>query len=218
MAKGSCTEHHVVVPELAEMSQACVHTVSSKRRSLHRWGGFITSYILYGLALIAVAGVAYTRLNATNEQGKLVDSTTRELVSQVEVIRSKILLCAAIYPDGDNQRTTVRQAYPAPSVDTDPTSTGRPDNQIYVDLVECPMYSNGSGTLTLGQLSDGVTMPRIPPDFHPWVYEHTDSGGVVLLLSPKVSGGAAGVRARLLKQLGALATSSGDLIIITLLQ
>lgn len=215
MAKGSCTEHHVVVPELAEMSHACVHTVSSKRRSLHRWGGFITSYILYGLALIAVAGVAYTRLNATNEQGKLVDSTTRELVSQVEVIRSKILLCAAIYPDGDNQQTTVRQAYPAPSIDTDPTRSG---NQVEVDSVVCPMYSDGSGTLKLGQLSDGVSMPRIPPDFKPWVYEHTNSGGVVLLLSPKVSGGAAGVRARLLKQLGALATSSGDLIIITLLQ
>lgn len=200
------------------MAKVFFQAFTSKRQSLRRWRGFITSYLLYGLALIAVAGMAYARLNASNEQGKLIESTTRELMSQLEVIRSKVLLCAAIYPDGDNQLTSVRQAYPAPSVDTDPTSTGRTGNQVYADLVVCPMYSDGSGTLTLGQLSDGVSMPKIPPDFKPWVYEHTDSGGVVLLLSPKVSGGAVGVRSRLLKQLGSLATSSGDLIIITLLQ
>jgi hypothetical protein len=198
------------------MAKIFFHAGTPQRQIVRRWHGFITSYILYGLALLAVAGLAYTRMNATNEQGKLVDSTTRELVSQVEVIRSKILLCAAIYPDGDNGQTTVRQAYPAPSTDTDPTGTGRTGNQEYLSTVTCP--GSPSGALTLGQLSDGVPMPLIPPDFKPWVYEHTDSGGVVLLLSPKVSGGVTGVRARLLRQLGSLATSSGDLIIITLLQ
>lgn len=200
------------------MAKVFFHSVPINGQSLNRWGGFITSYILYGLALIAVAGLAYTRLNATNEQGKLIDSTTRELASQVEVIRGKVLLCAAIYPDGNNGITTVRQAYPSPSSDTDPTGTGRAGNQEDLNSVTCPMYSNGSGTLTLGQLSDGVPMPLIPPDFKPWVYEHTDAGGVVLLLSPKVLNGAAGVRSRLLKQLGSLAISNGDLIIITLLQ
>lgn len=198
------------------MRSALFNEIQAKclKRCVQR--GFITGYILYGIALMAIVGVAYGRLSAANEQGKLIDTTTKELVSQVEVVRGKLLLCSAIYPEGINGVTTVRQAYPATSTDSNATRAG---NQALLNSVTCPGSPSG-GALTLGQLSDGTPMPLIPPDFNAWEYEHTDGGGVVLLLTPRVSGGAAGVRARLIKQLGSLTSSvvSDGVVVITLLQ
>lgn len=169
---------------------------------------FVTAYILYGLALISVMGVAYSKIYALNQQARIVQETVDELVSQVEVIRSKILLCAAIYPDGDHGQFNTRHAYPAP-----PNSQA---NRAVLSSVTCP--GSPGGTATLAQLSDGVPLPVAPPEFNPWVYEHTAPNGVRLILSPKVGGGGSSVRTRLLRQLTSIATVSGDDVLITVLQ
>ncbi|HEY1057509.1 MAG TPA: hypothetical protein VGE55_02125 [Limnobacter sp.] len=175
---------------------------------LRRQTGFIASYILYGIALMGIVGLAYGKIYFTNEQAKIIQDTVEELNAQVEVIRGKVLLCGAIYPDGDHGQFNARHAYPAP-----PNAQA---NRDALNNVTCP--GSPGGALHLGQLSDGVPLPQVTQEFNPWIYEHTDAAGIRLILSPKVAGGGAQVRQRLLRQLGSLASASGDDVVISILQ
>lgn len=151
--------------------------------------GFVASYILYGIGLLALAGVAFGRLNTANEQGRIVQQTVEDVANQLEVIRGKVLLCAAVYPDGDHGQFNTRQAYPAPA------TTG---NKDLVSKVECP----GAPTdeRLLANMPDGMPLPASPPEFEEWVYEHTETNGIRLRLNPRVAGGASAARNRLLRQ------------------
>lgn len=163
---------------------------------MNRWqlkkqqAGFVASYILYGIGLLALAGVAYGRLNTANEQGRIVQQTVEDIASQLEVIRGKILLCAAVYPDGDHGQFDTRHAYPAPPV-----------SQSYRDEISdvvCP--GAPAGERLLANMPDGMPLPASPPEFEEWVYEHTETNGIRLRLNPRVAGGASAARNRLLRQ------------------
>ena len=143
-----------------------------------RQTGFVASYVLYGIILLAMAGAAYGRLSTSSEQARLVQQSVDYISLQLEVIKGKILLCGAVYPDGDHAQFNTRQAYPAPAT---------PGNRAAVSAVTCP----GTG-LALASLSDGIPMATSLPDFNEFVYEHTQANGVRLRLTPRVSGGAAG--------------------------
>ena len=73
-----------------------VHSIKSAQRAL----GFVTSYLLYGIALVSAMGVAFGKLYYEKEQGRIIQESVDELAAQVELIRGKVLLCAAIYPAG----------------------------------------------------------------------------------------------------------------------
>jgi hypothetical protein len=179
---------------------------------MNRWkrtgkqAGFVASYILYGIGLLAIVGVAYGRLNTSNEQGRINQETMQEVSSQLEILKGKILLCAAVYPDGDHLQFNSRHAYPAPS------SLG---NQDLITNVECPGAPNGEKLLA--SMPDGTPMPISPPEFDQWVYEHTEANGIRLRLNPKSVGGAEVVRTRLLRQFPSTATLDGDELVFLVL-
>lgn len=173
------------------------------RRTQH---GFIASYVLYGIALLAVVGAAYGRLSITTQQDRMVQKTIDEVRSQLEVLSGKILLCAAVYPNGDHGQFDTRHAYPAPST---------AGNREMASAVECPGAPVGSRLLA--NMPDGVPVPVSPNDFNPWVYEHTEVGGIRLRLDPRVDGGAEAARNRLLVQFPQSAVPDGDEIVFLVL-
>jgi hypothetical protein len=174
-------------------------------KAIQQQSGFIASYILYGIGLLAIVGAAYARLNTSAQQGQSVQDTVSEVAVQLEVIKGKIMLCAAVYPDGDHEQFDTRHAYPAPA------TTG---NAAVISSVVCPAPN---GDLSLALMPDGIPLPVSPPDFDEWVYEHTETGGIRLRLIPRVSGGAAATRERLLRQYEGSVIASGDELVFAVL-
>lgn len=170
--------------------------------------GFVTSYLLYGIALVSVMGVAASKLYYEKEQARVIQENVDELAAQVDLIRGKVLLCSAIYPAGPGHgEFGARPEYPAP-----PAASA---HQAEIGLVTCP--NSPGGVLTLNQLSDGLPLPRTLPEFDPWVYEHTEIDGIRLILRPKTPGAAEPVRTRLVRKLGNIAFASGDDVIVSVL-
>lgn len=175
-------------------------------RRIQKQSGFIASYILYGLGLLAIAGVAYGRLNAATQQEKAIQNDVDEIATQIEVIKGKVLLCAAVYPDGDHLQFDARHAYPSPANGT---------HSAAISAVQCPGAPVGGQFLSA--MADGVPVPVTPPNFDEWVYVHTELNGIQLRLEPRVSNGAESTRLRLLRQHSGIATADGDAVVFTLL-
>jgi hypothetical protein len=175
------------------------------RTVFRQQSGFIASYILYGIGLLAIVGAAYARLNTNAQQGQSVQDTVSEVAVQLEVIKGKIMLCAAVYPDGDHGQFDTRHAYPAPA------TTG---NIAVISAVMCP---TPNGPLPLALMPDGIPLPVSPPDFEEWVYEHTEAGGIRLRLIPRVSAGASPTRERLLRQYEGSIIANGDELVFAVL-
>lgn len=177
-----------------------------KWKDIHRQSGFIASYILYGIGLLAIVGAAYGRLNSASQQGEQVQRTVEEIAVQLEVIKGKIMLCGAVYPDGNHGQFNARHAYPAPA-------TG--NNQQALSLVVCP----GNGVpQPLADMPDGIPLPVSPPDFNDWIYEHTQALGVRLRLDPKVNNGANAIRTRLKKRYEGSVIEDGDQLVFEVLK
>ncbi len=175
--------------------------------SMSNQHGFILAYVLYGIALIALVSAAYAQMRNTDEQSQSIEETVNTVMAQLEVLKTKIFLCGAIYPDGDHGQFPARRSYPAPA------TTGNLDLATSVVCPGAPAGANG-----LANMSDGQPIPIPPADFKPWEYQHTEADGIVLHLLPRVAGGAAQARTRLLRQLGASASQSGDDIAIQVLK
>ncbi len=175
------------------------------RKSFQQQSGFIASYILYGIGLLAIVGAAYARLSTNTQQGQSVQDTVNEVAVQLEVIKGKIMLCAAVYPDGDHGQFNTRHAYPAPAT---------AGHAAVISAVACP---TPSGPLSLALMPDGIPLPVSPPDFEEWVYEHTEAGGIRLRLIPRLSGGAAATRERLLRQYDGSIIANGDELVFAVL-
>jgi hypothetical protein len=175
-------------------------------RRVQQQGGFIASYILYGIGLLAIVGAAYGRLNTASQQGKVVQETVNEVSIQLDVLTGKIMLCGAVYPDGDHGQFDKRHAFPAPAT---------VDNQIAISSVECP--GAPVGLKALAAMPDGIPLPVSPPDFNEWIYEHTDAGGIRLRLAPRIADGAQAIRARLLRQFSGTAVADNDDLVFTVL-
>lgn len=176
-----------------------------KARNISQQSGFIASYVLYGIGLLAIVGVGYARLSNSVEQSKAVQDNVETLSVQLEVLKGKIMLCAAVYPDGDHGQFNTRHAYPAPAT---------PGHVDAVSAVTCPAPG---GPIPLGQMPDGVPLPVTPPDFDEWIYEHTEAGGIRLRLAPRVANGAPAARARLLRQYEGSVASDGDELVFAVL-
>lgn len=175
------------------------------RKIFLQQSGFIASYILYCIGLLAIVGAAYARLSTNTQQGQSVQDTVNEVAVQLEVIKGKIMLCAAVYPDGDHAQFDTRHAYPAPAT---------AGNAALISAVVCP---TPNGPLSLALMPDGIPLPVSPPDFEEWVYEHTEAGGIRLRLIPRVNAGAAAARERLLRQYEGSVMASGDELVFAVL-
>lgn len=165
------------------------------------------AYLLYGITLIAIVSAAYAHLRNSEDQSQYIEESVNTLLAQVEVLKTKLFLCASIYPDGDNGIDSELHAYPAPSTS---------GNRDQVSNVTCPGAPAGANGLAF--MGDGLPMPVPPPDFKPWEYEHKATGGVLLHLLPAFANGAPQIRERLLRRLGTNAQATGDDIAILVLQ
>lgn len=172
---------------------------------IQRQSGFIASYILYGIGLLAIVGAAYARINNNAQQGQLIQDNVNEISVQLEVLKGKIMLCGAVYPDGDHGQFDARHAYPAPA---------GAEHQAAISAVTCPTLG---GPVALASMPDGIPLPVSPPDFNEWIYEHTEAGGIRLRLEPRVSGGASATRARLLRMFEGSAIADGDSVVFAVL-
>ncbi|NJM31892.1 MAG: hypothetical protein HC848_02080 [Limnobacter sp.] len=169
--------------------------------------GFISGYLLYGIALLSVVGLAYAKIYDSYSQAELVDRTVNTLETQVQTLMVRVIRCVSQYPDGTHGEFAQRPAFPAPPVAT------YANNRTVMSNVECPGIPSGSKLLTVfGYL------PQAPAGFNEWEYQHTSADGVRLILSPSVANGEAVVRTRLKNRLGLgyEVIESGDELIITL--
>lgn len=167
--------------------------------------GFISSYMLYGIALMAILGAAYGKMVLSKSQAVIVQEAIESIESQVIVITSRISECTAQEPSGSHGVHGYYPHYPAPN----------PSGSIanLIDMA-CP---NGSAPKMLTGFG---YIPTPPPQFNPWKYENSETNGVQLILQAKVPGGAVTELRRLRSRLGQSFnvpnTSTDDMLIIRL--
>lgn len=176
---------------------------------LVKTGGFIASYVLYGIAILAAVSAAYARMSTAKSNAEIVQATIETLELQVSSLNLRVVACATDYPDGVHGQFATFPEYPAP-----PTAT-YPSNRAPINNVECPGAPTGSKLL-----SARGALPLVPNGFKPWEYQHTEADGVRLILTPAASGGQAVVRNRLAARLAKSypVTQNGDDLIISLVQ
>ncbi|MDH4395308.1 MAG: hypothetical protein QE278_06495 [Limnobacter sp.] len=167
--------------------------------------GFISSYMLYGIALMAILGTAYGKIYQAKSQAVVVQEAIESVESQIITISSRISECTAQEPTGDHGVHGYYPHYPAPS----------PSGAIaQFSTMNCP---NGSVPRPISAFG---YIPMAPPQFNPWMYENSDTNGVQLILSAKVPGGAVTelrrLRNRLSQSFDVSNASTDDVLIIRL--
>jgi hypothetical protein len=167
--------------------------------------GFISSYMLYGIALMAILGAAYGKIYQAKAQAIVVQEAIESIESQIIIITSRISECTAKEPTGDHGVHGYYPYYPSPS----PSGS-----QAGLTSMICP---NGTAPKPLTAIG---FIPMPPPQFNPWLYENSATNGVQLILTAKTSGGAVSELRRLRNRLGQSFnipnTSTDDMLIIRL--
>lgn len=169
--------------------------------------GFLVAYVTYGLGLLAVLGVAYGKLTETKSYVIQVDDKVDQIVSGFVIYSQRIESCVVTFPSGDHGLFSSLVAYPAPST---------VDNIDLMSSVECPGVT--SGTVTLNRFG---YLPPAPVGFAAWQYQHTESGGVNIILPPEVANGEAVVRRRVERRLQAgysITTGTNGEIVMNLIR
>ena len=78
-------------------------TFQAKRHALN--AGFITGYVLFGLALVSVVTVMLAMMNRQGNENRVFQQHREHLIADALRIRNVIRLCAMTYPGGDNGDT-----------------------------------------------------------------------------------------------------------------
>lgn len=149
--------------------------------------GFLVAYVTYGVALLVALGVAYGKLNETKSYAKQVDEKVEQIVNSFVIYSQRIESCTVTFPAGDHGLFDSLIAYPAPNT---------VDNVDLISNVVCPGVDSGINTLNrFGYL------PPPPTGFDAWEYQHTEAGGVNIILPPAVANGESVVRRRVERRL-----------------
>lgn len=178
---------------------------STPKNRLKKAAGFISSYMLYGIALMAILGTAYGKIYQAKSQAIVVQESIESVESQIITISSRISECTAQEPTGDHGVHGFYPHYPAPS----------PSGSVAdFTSMTCPNGSTPRPITAFGYV------PIAPPQFNPWSYENSETNGVQLILSAKVSGGAVTelrrLRNRLSQSFDVSNASTDDMLIIRL--
>ncbi|MDX1668438.1 MAG: hypothetical protein R3194_03380 [Limnobacter sp.] len=167
--------------------------------------GFVVAYVTYGIALLAVLGVAYGKLSESRSHASLVDESVERIVSSFIIYAQRVESCAVNFPAGNHGQFIGLPAYPAPAT---------PGHRDDISNVECPGVISGITTIDrFGYL------PPAPPGFRAFEYQHTQAGGVQIILAPLVADGEPVVRRRVLRRLEggySVASGTGGEIVMTL--
>lgn len=171
-------------------------------RTSHSEQGIAIAYLLAAIALLGLVAFMMAKMSNSNVQLQSAFQSKQTLITQYQLIRSRILSCGIAYPAGNNG-STVRVRYPATPVSgnvIDMTCPGQPGaNNLW----------NGAGSVTL----------RAPPAaFTGWTYAN-DSTSMRLAIQPAVGGDtfATGILIAVANRIGDIATISGETLTITLM-
>lgn len=163
--------------------------LAAKKILNSRQNGFLVAYVTYGLGLLAILGVAYGKLTESKSYALQVDEKVEQIVTGFVIYSQRIESCVVNFPAGNHGLFVSLVAYPAPNT---------VDNMDLMSNVECPGVTSGVATLNrFGYL------PPAPAGFSDWQYQHTEAGGVNIILSPEVANGEAVVRRRVERRLRA---------------
>jgi hypothetical protein len=136
--------------------------------------GFITSYVLYGIGLLAATGFAISAMSRNGSEQKISHQIREDLVSQAGMIRNKLIMCSLLRSNGANTTDSSSQSFPRASANPAITTV---DLQV-VNCIDAADPSSG-GTGNLWSMGDGVTIPKNPNSFARWQY--TNNGTDVFI-------------------------------------
>ena len=145
--------------------------ISSRRRSR----GFGMAYAITVLALLSLTAMAVARFSNQSADSKRMAETRDELVTQVSLIRSKLMSCALTYPGGDPT-----------TFDPIPPATG--PSGVPITTINCP--GDPAASKQLWKPADGVFAPRSLTGLTDWVFiRNAVSPTAVTLSISQLSGG-----------------------------
>lgn len=122
-----------------------------------RQNGVAVAPLLVVIALFGVISMSIALTNRSVSQGVYESMCVTELVSQINLIRTKITKCTVEYPEGDNG-TANNKPFPSGT------------NALVSNLV-CP-----GNALNLWSGSDAIFLPRPPKGFNDWRYTNDATG------------------------------------------
>lgn len=117
--------------------------------------GFVVAYVLFALTIMSLAIAAYARMRNGADNGVQMERVKDTLVQQADLIRSKLLVCATSFPNGDNG-SGFHPTYPA-----------TPASGLVKDLA-CPGQGTAVGNLWKG--TDGIYEPPAIVELTGWHY------------------------------------------------
>ncbi|GAA4030040.1 hypothetical protein [Actimicrobium antarcticum] len=114
--------------------------------------GFAAATALFAIALFVLLGFVATNTARNNARAEIFHATKDQMVAQRDLIANMLVLCRAVYPDGNNG-TGFHPSYPA-----------TPGDSLVASLL-CPkpMLSIWSGDAS-------AMKPRPLAGFTPWTY------------------------------------------------
>jgi hypothetical protein len=140
--------------------------MKTKKYCLDQCGkGFITSYVMYGIGLLAATGFAISAMSNKGSEQKASHQAREELVSQANMIRNRLIMCSLVRSNGATAADSSSQDFPRASTNSGTTTV---DLQV-VNCVDAADPGSG-GTGNLWNMGDGVTVPKPPNSFGRWQY------------------------------------------------
>lgn len=113
------------------------------------------AYVLFAITIMSLAIAALARMRNGADNGVQMEKVKETLVQQADLIRSKLLVCATSFPNGDNG-SGVHPTYPA-----------TPSSGLVKDLA-CPGQGAVIGNLWKG--TDGIYEPPSIVELTGWQY------------------------------------------------
>lgn len=140
-------------------------------RSLRKQRGSAIAYAMSAVILISLVTAAMLQSHVGQGKSIKVSKNINELSSQINLIRQQLILCATLYPDGNNGVLNSTPAFPGGTAST-------------VSTLDCPGSPLSNKNLWTGKY--GVFLPRQAPLFNDWTYTN-DATGVYVQTSAKTS-------------------------------
>ena len=164
--------------------------------------GFAIGVILLCVALIAILAAGFAISSRGLPANIYTGACVSELVSQANLIRTKIGKCGVDYPEGDNG-TSFHKTYPAGATETE------------VSALTCPGASAESNGLWTG--IDGTFLPKTPTGFNSWKYFNDATSARIIIQTTSASSYGTCMEKTAAKFSNSEASVSGDTLTFTII-
>ncbi len=163
--------------------------------------GFAAATALFAIALFMLLGFVASSNSRNTARTEFFHATKDQMVAQRDLIANILVLCRAVYPDGDNG-TGFHPSYPA-----------TPAAPAYVSALICPKPG-----LSIWSGDASAMQPRQLPGFTPWSYTN-DASSIRIAITANEAGSTfyQNLLDAVITRIGnSQAVRSGDTLTITL--